>query len=69
MSLSLYDVERIEREVLNCAIASAETGGLSLVEVADSATRYVARLAHEYRSLMRENERLLREARRATAVV
>jgi hypothetical protein len=52
--LTMNDLETFERRHYAAVCAASETGGLSLVEVADESARLTTRLLHELRTLLAE---------------
>lgn len=56
--LTAIELDRMEREFWSCVCAAGDTGGMSLVEVADQATRSLSRLLGEHKELLREHAEL-----------
>jgi len=65
--ISERELWKIERELYARVCAVSETGGVSLSEAADFATRNLARILDEYRTLQREHAAALGEARESPA--
>lgn len=57
--LTLRDCLYIEDQLFAAVASVSETGGCSLTDCADMATRYAGRLAAEYKQLLMLHESLL----------
>lgn len=54
--LTMDDLQTLERRHYSCIVAASETGGLSLVEVADESARLTSKLLHEVKLLLAEKQ-------------